>query len=68
MEATKTKVFISYSHHNREICSKIAEDMEHTGGISVWYDKGLIPGEEYRKKIAAAIRSADFFLVLVSEK
>ena len=68
MEATKTKVFISYSHHNREICSKIAEVMEHTGGISVWYDKGLIPGEEYRKKIAAAIRSADFFLVLLSEK
>ncbi len=68
MEEAKTKVFISYSHHNRDICHRIAACMEKTGELSVWYDKGLIPGEEYRKRIAAAIRAVDYFIVLLSEK
>lgn len=67
METKKSITFISYSHQNREICRQIAESMERTGEISVWYDNGLIPGEEYRKRIASTIRDADFFAVLLSE-
>ena len=68
MEDTDRKVFISYSHYNKEICCKIASLMEKIVGISVWYDRGLILGEEYRKRIAAAIRSTDYFVVLLSEE
>lgn len=68
MEENKIKVFISYSHQNRETCGVIAAAMERTGSISVWYDKGLIPGDEYRKRIAAVIRSSDYFIVLLSEQ
>lgn len=68
METVKNQVFISYSHQNRDVCASIATAMERTGEISVWYDKGLIPGEEYRKRIASAIRHADYFVVLLSEK
>ena len=40
-------VFISYSHQDRQICQQIAGYLEGEDGVRVWYDKGLIPGEEY---------------------
>jgi len=67
MDGQQTKVFISYSHRNRDVCDRIAATLEKTGELTVWYDKGLIPGEEYRKRIAEQIRTSDFFLVLLSE-
>lgn len=67
MTDTTIRIFISYSHHNRTICDTIAASLEKTGSLSVWYDKGLIPGEEYRKRIAEVIRNADYFIVLLSQ-
>lgn len=61
-------VFISYSHQDRQICQQVAGYLEGEDGVRVWYDKGLIPGEEYRKKIATVIREAEFFIVLLSER
>lgn len=66
MSDTPIRIFISYSHHNRDICDIIAAALEKTGELSVWYDKGLIPGEEYRKRIAEVIRGVDYFIVLLS--
>ena len=67
MEKTTAQVFISYSHRNRAVCDRIAAAIEKTGELSVWYDKGLIPGEEYRKRIVTNIQAADFFIVLLSK-
>lgn len=67
MEKTATKVFISYSHRDRAVCNQIAASIEKAEALSVWYDKGLIPGEDYRKRIASVIAASDYFIVLLSE-
>ena len=59
-------VFISYSHHDRSLCERIATMLESESATQVWYDKGLLPGQAFRKKIVETIRSADYFLVLLS--
>ena len=60
------KVFISYSHKDREVCSKIDSLLEKQPGFEVWYDRELVPGEIYRKKIAGVIRDANYFILLLS--
>lgn len=60
------RVFISYSHKNREICFKIAELIENLDGIDVWFDKGLIPGEIYSKTIAEKLSTTDVLVALLS--
>ncbi len=65
MENVK-KIFISYSHQNRTVCEWISGFLERREGFSVWYDKGLIPGEVYRRKIASVIRETDYFIILIS--
>ena len=44
MEDNK-KIFISYSHRDRDVCSQINDVLERQNGFDVWYDKGLVPGE-----------------------
>lgn len=61
------KVFISYSHQNADACAWIDSVLEKQDGFNVWYDKGLVPGEVYRKKIAQVIRDAGYFIILLSE-
>ena len=65
MEDTK-KVFISYSHQDREAVAWIDSVLEKRDGFMVWYDKGLVPGEVYRKKIAKVIRDSGYFIILLS--
>lgn len=66
MNETRIKIFISYSHRNRDTCAQIAGLLEKDPRFDVWYDKGLIPGEVYRKKIVDEIKSTDYFIVLIS--
>lgn len=66
MEDNKS-IFISYSHRDRDICSRINDILERQPGFSVWYDKGLVPGEVYRKKIASVIRESSYFIILLSQ-
>ena len=66
MEDNK-KIFISYSHRDRDVCSQINDVLERQNGFDVWYDKGLVPGEVYRKKIASVIRDAGYFIILLSQ-
>ncbi len=65
MEENKKLIFISYSHQNQSVCESIASMLSKFSS-EVWYDKGLIPGEAYRKKIVQVIRKADYFVVLLS--
>lgn len=62
----KASMFISYSHSNREQCIRIANAIDRTGMFDIWYDKGLIPGEVYRRKIAEKLKETDVFLLLIS--
>ena len=68
MNEAKTSIFISYSHLDRAICDTLATAIESAGDYSVWYDKDLTPGEEYRRKIADVIGNSDFFIVLLSQR
>ena len=61
------RIFISYSHRDREICDRIASIVRVSDHHEVWYDKGLIPGEVYREHIVRTIRETDYFIVLISE-
>ena len=61
------KVFISYSHQNADACRWIDSVLEKQDGFRVWYDRGLVPGEVYRKKIAEVIRDSGYFIILLSE-
>lgn len=67
MNERPKKVFISYCHQNSEVCGRIAGLLSRNPELSVWYDKGLIAGEEYRRRIAETIRETDYFIVLLSE-
>lgn len=64
----RKQLFISYSHNDREACREIAGALARLEDLELWYDKALIPGEEYRKRIAACIQAADFFVILLSAR
>ena len=64
----KLSLFISYSHTDRASCDRIAEILGRDGALDIWYDKGLIPGEVYRRKIADKIKSSDIFVILLSAR
>ena len=65
-ENEKPSMFISYSHANKEQCVRIADAIDRTGMFEIWYDKGLIPGEVYRRKIAEKLKGTKVFLLLIS--
>ena len=60
-------VFISYSHRDRDACARIDSLLEKRDDFNVWYDKGLIPGEVYRRRIAEVIRNSGYFIILLSQ-
>ncbi|MBR0351687.1 MAG: toll/interleukin-1 receptor domain-containing protein [Oscillospiraceae bacterium] len=64
--ADPIKIFISYSHQDADACARIDDAFAKQGNFDVWYDKGLVPGEVYRRKIAGVIREADCFIILLS--
>lgn len=62
----KKKVFISYSHRDQEACSQIDGFLTSRDEFDVWYDRGLTPGEVFRKRIAGVIRDSGYFIILLS--
>jgi len=67
MEGCKT--FISYSHTDEELCMQLRthlSTLKRRGLISEWYDRKIIPGEEWDKKIKQELKDAELILLLVS--
>ena len=62
----KNRMFISYSHFDQNQCDRIADAIDRTNRFEIWYDKGLIPGEVYRKKIAEKLKETEVFILLIS--
>ncbi len=60
-------VFISYASEDRESALLLFEALR-TRGVAVWLDRegGLAGGDEYKKKIAARIQNAAFFIPILS--
>ncbi|MCF6147597.1 MAG: toll/interleukin-1 receptor domain-containing protein [Candidatus Kuenenia sp.] len=63
------KVFLSYSHSDKEFAVKLAEDLRKQG-IDIWIDKWEIqPGDSIIQKIfLQGLADTDFFLILLSSE
>lgn len=60
------KLFISYSRKDIEFAKKLAGDLE-KAGYDVWWDiTDLQGGDDWVKKLPAAIEAADYFIILLT--
>jgi hypothetical protein len=61
--------FVSYSHederYRRTLDISLAQ-LKRNGLISVWYDRRILPGQQWDKEIDRNLETADIVLVLVS--
>ena len=68
-EENKPKIFISYRKKDRGELQRLVGLLDAhplRDRVTLWYDAGLQPGENYSTTIAQQIRSADLFLLLVT--
>lgn len=59
-------VFISYAHQDRRIAARLAKALEGENW-SVWWDRELVGGQNFRAKIAEALSEARCVVVLWSK-
>ncbi len=59
-------VFISYAHEDRASAARIAAALE-SRDWSVWWDRQLVGGQNFRRKIAEALAEARCVIVLWTE-
>ena len=63
------KIFISYSHADREAKDKLATylaTMKREGLINIWSDNEILPGDTWRDSISKNLAESDILLYLVS--
>ena len=57
--------FLSYDHEDTEQVSAIAQKLVESG-IKIWYDSGLMPGDEIRSVLAEKIMNAKAVIVFIT--
>jgi|GEM_PF-5721942 len=61
------RIFISYSRRDKQFVDTLFANLESFYGAgSVWYDKDILGGEDFWKRICAEIDNANVFLYLLS--
>src|ERR671926_345991 len=63
------KVFISYSHENRELHKQLCDHLsplEHSEDITIWHDQEIPAGANWEDHINTHLNEADLILLLVS--
>lgn len=63
------KLFYSYSHKDEVIREKLEthlSTLKNAGYITEWYDRKILPGEEWDKKINDKLDDSDIILLLIS--
>jgi chaperonin GroEL len=68
-EIKRTKVFVSYSHHDREWMERLRihlKPLETDMEIDVWDDSKIEPGKNWKQEIANAINATKIAVLLVS--
>jgi formylglycine-generating enzyme required for sulfatase activity len=58
-------IFVSYAHKDKAVVYPELLRM-HEAGYRVWYDEGIIPGEDFTEEIANAICECTKFVVFIS--
>lgn len=64
------KLFISYSHHDRELCERLKKSLaplKRMNLITAWYDRNIQAGKEFEAAIFAELAAAKIILLLVSD-
>jgi len=61
------RVFVSYSREDRELASKLVEQMASVGLVPVW-DKNIRPGDRFSDKIKHGIAHAHAFLAVLTPR
>jgi hypothetical protein len=62
-------VFISYSHQDKALCEELCKYLSmlrRQGLIRDWYDRGILPGDEWAQKISDRLNTAGLILLLIS--
>jgi hypothetical protein len=63
------QLFVSYAHADRSFCLRLREQLSRLvrkGLIGVWYDRDLLPGDEWDARVKAALDEAWIVLLLIS--
>lgn len=58
-------VFISYGHEDHAHARRLADALQSVG-ISVWWDRSLVPGQSFRETVERELNAADAVIVLWS--
>ena len=59
-------VFLSYSHRDDALASRLTKTLE-SEGVRVWYgSRDILPGDNWAEKIAKALADSDAMVVLIS--
>lgn len=64
-EGNNPYVFISYSHMDKSIAYRVISEMQALG-FRVWYDQGMVGGQDWQDVVANKIAACGAFLVLMS--
>ncbi|GHV96725.1 hypothetical protein AGMMS50293_30450 [Spirochaetia bacterium] len=59
-------IFISYGHADTDRVFPIISEF-HNEGLSVWYDEGIDPGNEWPEEIGTALEKCALFIVFISD-
>jgi hypothetical protein len=66
---TPRRVFVSYSHKDKEFASQLSTScaqLRRDGWIHLWSDAEILPGSNWREDIHAALEQADLVVLLIS--
>lgn len=69
MKDTKIKIFISYSHKDKEHTTNFTNHLaplKNDNKIEIWYDKNIIPGENIPENINKNLENADIVCFIIS--
>ena len=68
-ESKKIKLFISYSHENESSINRFKSEIENSkmSDISIWHDRKIEGGEDWKSKIDNNLNDADIICLLISE-
>ena len=59
------RVFLSYADRDRAMAETLSRDLTEAG-FNVWWDRGVLPGDNWARGVADALQASDAMVVIVS--
>lgn len=67
--AKPINIFLSYAHKDKALYDELTNHLEalkHSGQITLWHDRELQPGTEWKREIDKNLNASDIILLLIS--